>query len=67
MEENIKILHLENCTARIHYSEQTEEEREKQIDRLKRATAEFLQQAEAELMRKMEDLHEEKSADIHQC
>ena len=67
MEENIKILHLENCTARIQDSELTEEECEKQIDRLKRATAEFLQQAETELMRKQEDLHEKKSADIHQC
>lgn len=67
MEENIKILHLENCTARIHYPEVTEEEREKQIDCLKRATAEFLLQAETELMWKQEDLHEEKSADIHQC
>ncbi len=67
MEENIKTLHLENFTARIHFSELTEEEREKQIDRLKRATVEFLLQAEAELMWKQEDLHEEKSADIHQC
>lgn len=54
MAETVKVLYLDNCITRIHYPEAAEEEHEKQIERLKKATAEFLMDAQAELMQKAE-------------
>lgn len=58
MAESVKVLHLDNCIARVHYPEVTEEEREEQIKRLKQATAKFLLDAEAELIQEKEKTSE---------
>lgn len=47
MAEKIKTLHLKNCIARIHIPEMTEEQKKKQMDHIKEATAKFLAEVEA--------------------
>lgn len=47
MAETIKTLHLKNCTARIHIPEMTEDQKKRQLDRFKAATAKFLSEVEA--------------------
>lgn len=58
MAETVKTLHLKNCTARIHIHEMTEEQKKRQMDRFKNATAKFL--AEVESAKK--EITEDKSA-----
>lgn len=62
MAETVKVLHLKNCIARIHLPEMTEEEQKKQMERLKKATADFLMDAEIELMQKREKSSKEETA-----
>lgn len=42
MAETIKTLHLDNCIARIHIPELTEEQKRRQSNRLKAATEKFM-------------------------
>lgn len=42
MAETIKTMYLENCIARIHVPDLTEEQKKRQMDRIKSATEKFL-------------------------
>jgi hypothetical protein len=50
MGETVKVMHLDNCTVRVRNPELSE----KQMDRIKAATAKFLCEVEAE-KKKAED------------
>lgn len=42
MAETIKTMYLKNCIARIHVPDLTEEQKKRQMDRIKEATGKFL-------------------------
>lgn len=46
MAETVKTLHLKNCIARIHIPEMTEEQKKRQMNHIKEATARFLAEVE---------------------
>lgn len=46
MAETVKTMYLENCVARIHIPDLTEEQKKKQMDKIKAATAKFLFEVE---------------------
>lgn len=48
MSETIKVMHLNNCIARIHMPEMNEEQKKEQMERFKLATAQFLSEVERE-------------------
>lgn len=48
MAETIKTMYLENCIARIHVPDLTEEQKKRQMDRIKSATEKFLCRVEEE-------------------
>lgn len=48
MAETIKTMYLKNCIARIHVPDLTEEQKKRQMDRIKEATGKFLCEVEEE-------------------
>ena len=47
MPELIKTMYLENCIARIHMPELTEEQKKTRMDRIRKATEKFLCEVES--------------------